>query len=513
MTFTHAVPSNNYGPAKFIISANAANGTHTTIASALAVASSGDTIFVRTGSYTEDLTLIAGVNICAFDCDSLTPNVTITGTQTANFVGTVSISGIKFTSVSVSCITSTGTNASVLNLFNCSIIIPNGIFGIVENNVNAIFNLYNCTSNTTGTTAGAFINGATGTVNLYSCNIFNTGLSTLGSSSIVNHVNAYNCNFFRNLVATRVGDAYLLYNCLVDTSSQNLIALEASTNADTLALRAFNSIIKGGSAAAVAITNAAAVGSLYNCVVDSTNTNAISGAGTLIYSEIAFSNTSSTIQGTLTKTLRTTNIGALVVNAASYPGIATGTGTILRADGTNWVASTPTFPNTATNGTVIAGNGANFVATAAPTLTSMTFGAGTALSSYVEGTFTPGISFGGGTTGITYAFQGGFYTRIGRVVFFNANVLLSNKGSSTGDARITGFPISTGASGASFMGYIGYLANLTQASTQVIGLNFEATATTATITFSTSAGANAVVQNTAFANTTQIVATGFYFIV
>lgn len=35
-------------------------------------------------------------------------------------------------------------------------------------------------------------------------------------------------------------------------------------------------------------------------------------------------------------------------STATYPSLATGTGTILRADGTNWVATTATYPNTTT---------------------------------------------------------------------------------------------------------------------------------------------------------------------
>lgn len=40
-------------------------------------------------------------------------------------------------------------------------------------------------------------------------------------------------------------------------------------------------------------------------------------------------------------------------STATYPSIATGTGTFLRADGTNWVASTATVPNTATQGDLL----------------------------------------------------------------------------------------------------------------------------------------------------------------
>lgn len=54
-------------------------------------------------------------------------------------------------------------------------------------------------------------------------------------------------------------------------------------------------------------------------------------------------------------------------STATFPATATGTGTILRADGTNWVASTPTFPNAAsTAGKVIVSDGTNFI-TSTPT--------------------------------------------------------------------------------------------------------------------------------------------------
>ena len=56
-------------------------------------------------------------------------------------------------------------------------------------------------------------------------------------------------------------------------------------------------------------------------------------------------------------------------STATYPVTATGTGTILRADGTNWVATTATYPNTAgTSGNVLTSNGTNFVSQAPPVL-------------------------------------------------------------------------------------------------------------------------------------------------
>lgn len=63
----------------------------------------------------------------------------------------------------------------------------------------------------------------------------------------------------------------------------------------------------------------------------------------------------------------------------------------------------------------------------------------------VDASFTPGISFGDGTTGITYSTQAGTYTRINNLYIVTGQIVLSNKGSSSGIARITGLPASVGA--------------------------------------------------------------------
>ncbi len=51
--------------------------------------------------------------------------------------------------------------------------------------------------------------------------------------------------------------------------------------------------------------------------------------------------------------------------------------------------------------------------------------------------YTPVLSFGGLSTGITYSIQQGYYIQIGNLVFFTFNVALSSQGSAMGDAAIT----------------------------------------------------------------------------
>jgi hypothetical protein len=64
-------------------------------------------------------------------------------------------------------------------------------------------------------------------------------------------------------------------------------------------------------------------------------------------------------------------------------------------------------------------------------------GAANHLDDYEEGSFTPTLSFGGGTTGISYSFQEGRYIKIGKLVHIQILIALSSKGSSTGDAKLT----------------------------------------------------------------------------
>lgn len=97
---------------------------------------------------------------------------------------------------------------------------------------------------------------------------------------------------------------------------------------------------------------------------------------------------------------------------ATFPATATGTGTILRANGTNWVASTATYPNTSAAGTILVSATADTVtATATPTLgvagttlgtlslAGNTSGAVTIAPQAAAGTYNFNLPTGAGTSG------------------------------------------------------------------------------------------------------------------
>jgi hypothetical protein len=74
------------------------------------------------------------------------------------------------------------------------------------------------------------------------------------------------------------------------------------------------------------------------------------------------------------------------------------------------------------------------------------------LDDYEEGTWTPSLLFGGGNTGMTYNSNNGYYTKIGNLVTAFCNFQISEKGSSTGDATITGLPFTIGSTAVSVSG-------------------------------------------------------------
>lgn len=130
------------------------------------------------------------------------------------------------------------------------------------------------------------------------------------------------------------------------------------------------------------------------------------------------------------------------------------------------------------------------------------------LDDYEEGTFTPGVTFGGGSTGITYTTQTGVYTKIGRLVFGVVNVTLSNKGSSTGAMVITGLPFAAGlANWTNAVGYAAAFSGLTGALTTLTNSGV----TTFTV-YQSAAATYSVVTDTAATNTTALRINFFYMV-
>lgn len=77
------------------------------------------------------------------------------------------------------------------------------------------------------------------------------------------------------------------------------------------------------------------------------------------------------------------------------------------------------------------------------------------LDDYEEGTWTPTLTFGGASTGITYQTNGrqGTYVKIGKLVTATCYVYTSSTGSETGTMRVAGLPFAAAPSSPYYMDY------------------------------------------------------------
>jgi hypothetical protein len=130
-------------------------------------------------------------------------------------------------------------------------------------------------------------------------------------------------------------------------------------------------------------------------------------------------------------------------------------------------------------------------------------GSVTGLSDYDEGTWTPGISFGGASVGVTYGVSNaGRYTRIGRLCVATFFLQLTAKGSSVGAAQVTGLPFAAIASPVVAAMTTGWAAGIAAVSGAVQGTVGNG-GTTISL-FSASGGAASALSNSNFGNGSQL---------
>lgn len=268
------------------------NGDFKTIATALTASSSGRTIFIRPGTYTENLTLKAGVNLTAFDCDAFTPNVTIAGTCTLTAAGTVSISGIRLQTNSAALLAVTGSNASIVNLINCYLDCTNntGITFSTSSSSGQI-NINFCSGNLGTTGIGLFAHSSAGAMAITSSFFNNSGGSSTASTCSAGVLNVLKSNFVFPVTMSSTGTMQMEYGSF-DCSGQNATAL--TLGGSSLHYVRYSKFASG-SASSISIGGSAVITS---CEVTSSNTNAITGAGTITYSAIIFPGSSTTINTT-----------------------------------------------------------------------------------------------------------------------------------------------------------------------------------------------------------------------
>lgn len=301
---------NNFGTAKIIVDSVAGQGTHTTITAALSDASSGDTIFIRPGSYTENPTLKSGVNLCTFDCDAQTPNVTIVGKCTHNTAGIVTCSGIRFQTNSDYCIENSGSAASNLILLDSYIDAPNSsAINFTSSSSSARINLIRCYGDLGTTGIKFFDQTSAGILNIEYCRLKNSGLSTTASTASAGSV------FIRFSVIS-----FAITTSSTNTFESHISGFETSDTAITcltIGGSGNNSLriceLSSFSASAISIGSTLTA---YNNNINSTNSNVITGAGTYYYTANTYGNNAT--PNTTTRTPQYLDAGTIIVQGGPY---------------------------------------------------------------------------------------------------------------------------------------------------------------------------------------------------
>jgi hypothetical protein len=306
MTTGQALSTNTFGVAKWVVSADATQGTHTTIGAALTSASSGDTIYIRDGTYTENLTLKNGVDIWGEGI-----NTTIVGKLTMTATGGAQYYNFNLSTNSDNIVSVTGSNVVALTFINCYLTCSNNN-GIVLNNsgTNTAINLINCfISNGPNFAVFTVTNGIMLIQNCTWNDLSGLIVSNGVSSIAVGTLQIENCFIANGLSAT--GGTINIYNSTVDQGSKNVTAI--TNNGGTV--NSYGCTYKAGSASGITVTSGTF--NSYDDIVESSNTNAITGAGTINYVGTKFS-------GSSVKINTTTQTGGQVQGGVNGNAIAAG---------------------------------------------------------------------------------------------------------------------------------------------------------------------------------------------
>lgn len=296
----------NYATANGFIVDKLGNGDFTTIAAAITAAVSGDTIFIRPGTYTENLTLKAGVNLTAYNGDGFSATVNIVGKCTFTTAGFVMLSGIRLTTNSDFCLAVTGSAGSVIYLIDCYLNCSNNTgISFTSSSASSSIKLNNCEVNAGGANA-IFSSAASGVLTFSYCNLTNTAATTVASNTSGSTVFNY-CQVSSALTTSSSGAVQCLYTN-IDTSALNTTCL---TLVGTGISFGYHSNFNSGTASAISI-GTGTTAQIHWCLINSSNANPIAGTGTFLCTAIGY-NSVSGIQSTVIQQPEFITLGAQAV--------------------------------------------------------------------------------------------------------------------------------------------------------------------------------------------------------
>lgn len=409
-------------------------------------------VYIKPGTYTENLTLAVGVNLIALNKDDVATAVFIIGKATATFTGSCEISGLQLKTNSDYLLVVSGSNATQVYIDDCFLnCINNTGINFTSSNASSLITINNSTTDIGTTGITIYTSTSPGTLTFNFCDLNNSGSTTTASTVSSGIVALFECIDAIPMSASGTGSFRVEY-CGIGTGVTPF-ALNGTGN---FAMEYCN--CNTGNTPVVTL-GSGTTGTIDFCRIASTAANAATGSGSLAIGSVVYLSSTTT-----TNVTTTTNAPISPISTAS-----------ITFDGTNILSK---FINT-TN-------------------------------------WTPNVQIGGSSTGITYTIQNGFYSQIGNIVFIGVNIALSSKGSNTGSLTISNLPVTSGPNGGNYSISIGNVQNISNSSgyTQsYLQINNSSTVGNISIAASGSTSlASGSITNSQISNNSAWQFTGFYFI-
>ncbi|MBS0654026.1 MAG: hypothetical protein JSR39_10945 [Verrucomicrobia bacterium] len=247
-------------------------------------------------AYVENLTLQPGVNLVGF---GQVP--AIFGKMTYTQAGTVNISNFYLQTNSDNILSVSGGAASYVVVNNCYLSVGASVTGIAftSSSVNATIIVNNCYGNI-GASGALWAMTSPGNLYINYCQILNGGLSTTQSTNSAGQVRSF-YNYFEFPIATSGTAIFGNHYTFISAGATNSTALTLNGSGQS---NQHKCIYNSGNSPCISI---GAAGNTYItfCDCNSSNTNVITGAGSMRYAFISFSGTSSGTNVTTTTPIPT----------------------------------------------------------------------------------------------------------------------------------------------------------------------------------------------------------------
>src|ERR1051325_7028101 len=260
------ISTNTFAVAKWVVSADATQGTHTTIQNAINSATAGDVIWVREGTYSENLTLKFGIELrgCGIGPVGITGKMTM---PTASS-GTCRFIDLLFTTNSDNVIVSTGSNLAAAYFKDCLFAVTNNTaISQASSNGASGYEFHECEFLLTDGQA-IFANSG-GNLFFYNCQCLASGVGGSAASTVsAGSVTIRDSRFVNPITSSGTGSITMDHS-IIDCSGANATSMTVGGSGNATSQ---TSTYSSGSASAISISTQLLSSS---DVVGSSNTNAI----------------------------------------------------------------------------------------------------------------------------------------------------------------------------------------------------------------------------------------------